>query len=290
MKGSERACARCASSLPGGEYDLSFAQTPPGRPVVAHRTPRGQLSSTHRWHVSANGHLRVNSTPTGGRWMVDPSRRERSGGGHAAAVSPVSIAVVNDRLELVYRSAPLGNKQNPLDELVYIQLSVRTRERAYQQTYAALRRLVGGSGERLLTAEQFLRGLPAWGARWHGASCSTGSNEMCFSWTPTASASWIISAGCDRVLDEAVFGGTAALRNALPTPRQVPRINCSGKFPGGRPGIPSGGTLLVRRVPPTRSRELQIGCHSGCITVHLRGRTSAPAPGWSENWGVGKRL
>lgn len=46
--------------------------------------------------------------------------------------------------------APLGNKRNPLDELIYIQLSVRTRESTYQSTYAALRRLARGSWERLL--------------------------------------------------------------------------------------------------------------------------------------------
>lgn len=48
-------------------------------------------------------------------------------------------------------SAPLGNKRNPLDELIYIQLSVRTRETAYQGTYPALRRLVGGAWDRLLS-------------------------------------------------------------------------------------------------------------------------------------------
>lgn len=47
-------------------------------------------------------------------------------------------------------STPLGNKRNPLDELIYIQLSVRTRESAYLNTYQTLRRLVGGAWGRLL--------------------------------------------------------------------------------------------------------------------------------------------
>lgn len=47
--------------------------------------------------------------------------------------------------------APLGNKHNPLDELVYIQLSVRTRESAYQGTYPSIRRVVSGVWERLLS-------------------------------------------------------------------------------------------------------------------------------------------
>jgi endonuclease III len=54
------------------------------------------------------------------------------------------------RLSRQYGSACLGNKRNPLDELVYIQLSIRTRESAYQRTYLALRRLVGGAWGRLL--------------------------------------------------------------------------------------------------------------------------------------------
>lgn len=49
---------------------------------------------------------------------------------------------------------PLGNKSNPLDELVYIQLSVRTPEDTYQATYPALRRLVGGAWRRLLSLRE----------------------------------------------------------------------------------------------------------------------------------------
>jgi endonuclease III len=45
---------------------------------------------------------------------------------------------------------PLGNKRNPVDELVYIQLSVRTPEHTYREAYRSLRRLVGGAWERFL--------------------------------------------------------------------------------------------------------------------------------------------
>lgn len=97
--------------------------------------------------------------------MADPGAHDRLVGGQVAPLSPPAIEVVSDRLEGAYRSAPLGNKRNALDELVYIQLSVRTRERAYQQTYAALRRLVGGSWARLLTApdDEAVRALAAGG-------------------------------------------------------------------------------------------------------------------------------
>lgn len=56
---------------------------------------------------------------------------------------------VSNRLQRRYHSASLGNKANPLDELIYIQLSVRTREGAYQDTWPAVRRLVNGSWGRL---------------------------------------------------------------------------------------------------------------------------------------------
>jgi endonuclease III len=77
-----------------------------------------------------------------------PTRRLRT---IAAAVLPR----VDSRLRRVYGpvasdDVPLGNKRNPLDELIYIQLSVRTREAAYQTTYQDLRRVVGGAWDRLL--------------------------------------------------------------------------------------------------------------------------------------------
>lgn len=50
-------------------------------------------------------------------------------------------------------STPLGNKRNPVDELVFIQLSVRTPERAYQANYRAFRHLVGNRWERLLSTD-----------------------------------------------------------------------------------------------------------------------------------------
>jgi endonuclease III len=42
------------------------------------------------------------------------------------------------RLAATYETPDLGNKQNPVDELVYIILSRRTRESAYQQAYEAI--------------------------------------------------------------------------------------------------------------------------------------------------------
>lgn len=55
--------------------------------------------------------------------------------------------------EVPHGIIPLGNKRNPLDELVFIQLSVRTPEREYEETYRAFRRLVGGRWERLLSLD-----------------------------------------------------------------------------------------------------------------------------------------
>lgn len=78
--------------------------------------------------------------------------------GHAREVAG-QLAAVDAALRSAYGevprgSTPLGNKRNPLDELVFIQLSVRTPEREYEAIYRAFRRFVGGRWERLLTADQ----------------------------------------------------------------------------------------------------------------------------------------
>ena len=48
------------------------------------------------------------------------------------------------RLREQYHSASLGNLPDPLDELVFIQLSIRTRDGTYMRTYEQLRRALGG--------------------------------------------------------------------------------------------------------------------------------------------------
>ena len=55
-------------------------------------------------------------------------------------------------------------------------------------------------------------------------------------------------------------------------------------FRKGGPASHSAAPYWCDEFHPTRRRVSQIGCHSGCITVHLRERTSAPVPDWSENW------
>jgi endonuclease III len=82
---------------------------------------------------------------------------KRKAARRATALSSL-VAVVDCELRAVYGAvsstpAPLGNKRNPLDELVFIQLSVRTPEREYQTIYRELRRLVGGRWERLLSMD-----------------------------------------------------------------------------------------------------------------------------------------
>jgi endonuclease III len=47
---------------------------------------------------------------------------------------------INRQLEDEYGSPDLGNKQDPVDELVYIILSRRTRESAYQAAFVALKK------------------------------------------------------------------------------------------------------------------------------------------------------
>jgi endonuclease III len=56
---------------------------------------------------------------------------------------------VDQRLIAAYGTVPLGNKSDPLDELVYIQLSIRTREGAYSNVYSTLKEMVGADWGRL---------------------------------------------------------------------------------------------------------------------------------------------
>lgn len=57
---------------------------------------------------------------------------------------------VDRRLHREYRSASLGNLDDPLDELVFIQLSIRTPDTFYAPAFDSLRELVSGRWERLL--------------------------------------------------------------------------------------------------------------------------------------------
>jgi endonuclease III len=50
-----------------------------------------------------------------------------------------TVLQVASRLAVDYGTPDLGNKSDPVDELVYIVLSRRTRERAYQAAYSALK-------------------------------------------------------------------------------------------------------------------------------------------------------
>lgn len=82
-------------------------------------------------------------------------RRRNTSSRKRASCNVVAIDRILRKLygDVPRRSTPLGNKSNPLDELVFIQLSVRTPEREYETIYRALRRLVGGKWERLLSVE-----------------------------------------------------------------------------------------------------------------------------------------
>lgn len=102
--------------------------------------------------------------------MPTDERRSRTATGrHPAsemmARASTTLPVIDELLRRAYRTADLGNKSDPLDELIYIQLSIRTREGAYQHIYSALRDLVGGDWSRLLELpeEEMLRTLHAGG-------------------------------------------------------------------------------------------------------------------------------
>jgi len=66
------------------------------------------------------------------------------GGGAAAAsvpknFSPKTVVEINKILKQKYRTPQLGNKKDPLDELVYLYISQRTFEKSYQSTFKELK-------------------------------------------------------------------------------------------------------------------------------------------------------
>ena len=65
---------------------------------------------------------------------------------HAASLLPQ----VDPLLGEAYGTAPLGNLPDPLDELVFIQLSIRTPESVYVDVFSVLREEVGGDWGALL--------------------------------------------------------------------------------------------------------------------------------------------
>ena len=68
------------------------------------------------------------------------------------------ITRADELLELSYRSADLGNLDNPLDEAVYILLSLRTRESVYRQVFKQLKATYGTWDEVLESpAEELVR-------------------------------------------------------------------------------------------------------------------------------------
>ncbi len=66
-------------------------------------------------------------------------------------VRPISPTVFR-QLDSTYPDTDLGNKLNPLDELIYIILSRRTKENQYQEAYRNLRRIYRG-WSRVLEAD-----------------------------------------------------------------------------------------------------------------------------------------
>ncbi len=68
-------------------------------------------------------------------------------------MSKPNIRHVCRRLEKEYGNPAHGNKLNPLDELIYIILSTRTRDPSFQETYKRLKRAF--PSWRQVTAEKF---------------------------------------------------------------------------------------------------------------------------------------
>jgi endonuclease III len=83
--------------------------------------------------------------------VVKRTQNTKKPGSRLVARAAVTLPKIDRLLRSVYKTRSLGNKRNPLDELVYAQLSVRTPESTYMSTYGGLRQAVGGVWERLLS-------------------------------------------------------------------------------------------------------------------------------------------
>ena len=59
------------------------------------------------------------------------------------------VSRADELLELSYRSADLGNLEDPLDEAIYVLLSLQTREAVYRRVFRHLKASYGGWGEVL---------------------------------------------------------------------------------------------------------------------------------------------
>jgi DNA (cytosine-5)-methyltransferase 1 len=66
---------------------------------------------------------------------------------------------VDELLQARYRSASLGNQVDPLDELIYIVLSIQTSPSGYQRAFAELKRRFGSWDEILAIPEGELEGI-----------------------------------------------------------------------------------------------------------------------------------
>ena len=93
-------------------------------------------------------------------------------------------------LTVLHGTPRLGNKDDPVDELVYIILARKTREGAYQDAFSRLKRAFP-SWERLLSSRcRFRRNDPASADRWRHISSATRTgncsvrNVFSAEWTP----------------------------------------------------------------------------------------------------------
>lgn len=98
-----------------------------------HRTPIARYSdlspAATREHLHWLERLRIRINPTASEDAADMTAKLESD----------LLALASD-LAVKYGSPDLGNKSDPVDELVYIVLSRRTREGAYQEAFNALKR------------------------------------------------------------------------------------------------------------------------------------------------------
>ena len=83
------------------------------------------------------------------QWIANRFQGHRSDEGEPDGLNRglSRLLAINELLEDEYGTPDLGNKEDPVDELVYIILSRRTREAAYQSAFGALKRSFSSWGD-----------------------------------------------------------------------------------------------------------------------------------------------
>ena len=106
-----------------------------GSSVTLHQKAKRFTLEESRWRRRTLKRIATNP----GDYGLEADAIARDGVRDGLDEDVTTLKIVTRVLELVYGSPRHGNKEDPIDELIYIILSRKTRESAYAQAFAALK-------------------------------------------------------------------------------------------------------------------------------------------------------